>query len=59
MKKTGIRKMKGIRNQRKNDQDEIDNPALVVGLCNQDSCTLVANFFTINLPTGYTMDART
>ena len=50
-------KMERIRNQRKDDQ-EIDNSALVVGLYNQDSCIPVANFFTINLPTGCTEDVR-
>jgi len=30
----------------------------VVGLYNQDSCISVANFFTINLPSGRTEDAR-
>ena len=41
------------------DQKEgIDNSALVVGLYNQDSCIPVANFFTINLPSGRTEDAR-
>ena len=50
--------MEGIRNQKKNDQEEIDNSAFVIGLYNQDSCTPVANFFTINLSTGYTVDVR-
>jgi len=45
-------------NQRKDDQEEIDNSALVVGLYNQDSCILVTNFFTINLLTGSTKDVR-
>jgi len=49
--------MEEIRNQRKDDQ-EIDNSALVVGMYNQDSCIPVANFFTINLPSGRTEDAR-
>ena len=50
--------MEGIQNQRKKDQEEIDNTALVVGLYNQDSCILVANFISINLPTGCTVDVR-
>jgi len=49
--------MEGIRNQRKDDQEK-DNSALVVGLYNQDSNIPVANFFTINLPSGRTEDAR-
>ena len=51
-------KMEEIRNQRKDDQDRIDNSVLVVGLYNQDSSIPVANFFTINLPSGRTEDAR-
>ena len=51
--------MEGIRNQRKNDQERIDNSALVVGVYNQDSRIPVANFFTINLPSGRTEDVRT
>jgi len=47
--------MERIRNQRKDDQ-EIDNSALVVGMYNQDSSIPVANFFTINLPSGRTED---
>ena len=50
--------MEGIRSQRKDDQEEIDNSTFVVGLYNKDSCILVANFFTINLPTGNTEDVR-
>ena len=50
--------MEGIRNQRKDDQDRIDNSALVVALYNQDLCIPVANFFTINLPYGRTEDVR-
>ena len=50
--------MEGIRNQRKNGQERIDNSALVVGLYNQDSSIPVANFFTINLPSGRTEDVR-
>ena len=49
--------MEGI-NQRKNDQERKDNSALIVGLYNQDSCIPVANFFTINLPSERTEDAR-
>jgi len=52
-------RMAGIRNQRKNDQERIDNSALVVGMYNQDSCIPVANFFTINLLSGRTEDVRT
>ena len=44
--------MEGIRNQKKGDQERIDNSVLVVGLYNQDSCIPVVNFFTINLPFG-------
>ena len=41
------------------DQKEgIDNSALIVGLYNQNSCILVANFITINLSTGCTVDVR-
>ena len=47
-----------VRNQRKDDQDRIDNSALVVGMYNQDSCIPVANFFTINLPSGRTEDCE-
>ena len=50
--------MEGIRNQRKDDQERIDNSALVVGLYNQDSCIPVANSFTINLPSGRTEEVR-
>jgi len=50
--------MEGIRNQRKDDQERKDNSALVVGFYNQDSCIPVANFFTINLPSGRTEDVR-
>ena len=50
--------MEGIRNQRKDDQERIDNSILVVGLYNWDPCILVANFFTINLPSGRTEDVR-
>jgi len=50
--------MEGIRNRRKDDQKRIENSALVVGLYNQDSCILVANFFNINLPSGRTEDVR-
>jgi len=50
--------MKEIRNLMKDDQEEIDNSALVVGVHNQDSCMPVANFITINLSTGCTVDVR-
>jgi len=50
--------MEEIRNQRKDDQERIDNSVLVVGLYNQDSYIPVANFFTINLPSGRTEDVR-
>ena len=50
--------MEEIRNQRRDDQEKIDNSVLIVGLYNQDSCIPVANFFTINLPSGRTEDAR-
>jgi len=48
MKNQNREKMEGIRNQRKDDQEREDNSALLVGLYNQDSCILIANFFTIN-----------
>ena len=47
-----------VRNQRKDDQERIDNSVLVVGLYNQDSSIPVANFFTINLPSGRTEEVR-
>jgi len=50
--------MEGIRNQRKNDQQRIDNFVLVVGLYNRDPCIPVINFFTINLLSGRTEDVR-
>ena len=50
--------MERIRNQRKDDQERIDNSVLVVGLYNQDSCIPVANFVTINLPSGRTEDVE-
>jgi len=42
----------------KDDQEEIDNSVLAVGLYNQDSCIPVTNFCTINLLTGCTEDVR-
>ena len=51
-------KMEGIRNQRKNDQERIDNFVLVVGLCNWDPCNPIANFFIINLSSGRTEDVE-
>jgi len=45
-------------NQGKDDQERINNFVLVVGLYNHYSCIPVANFFTINLPTGSTEDVR-
>ena len=39
-------------------KEEKDNFALVVGLYNQDSSIPVANFFTINLPSGRTEDVE-
>jgi len=51
-------KMEGIGNQRKDDQERIDNSVLVVGLYNRDPCIPVANFFTINLLSGSTKDVR-
>ena len=50
--------MKGIQGSKKDDQEEINNFALVVGLYNQNSCISVANFFIINLPAGCTVDVR-
>ena len=58
MKNQNSEKMKGIRNQRKDDQERIDNSVLVVGLYNRDPCIPVANFFTINLPSGCSEDVR-
>ena len=49
---------KRFKNQGKDDQERIANFILVVRLYNHDSCILVANFFTINLPTGCTEDVR-
>jgi len=49
--------MEGIRNQRKDDLEK-DNSAFVVVLYNQDSCIPAANFFTINLLSGRTEDAK-
>ena len=40
----------------KEDQEEIDNSAFVLGLYKHDSCISVANFIIINLPTGCTVD---
>ena len=50
--------MEGIQNQNKDDQERIDNSVLVVGLYNRDPCIPVANFFTINLLSGRTEDAK-
>ena len=58
MKNQNSEKMEGIRNQRKDDQERIDNFILVVGLYNQNSCIPVANFFTINLPSGRKKDVE-
>jgi len=57
MKNQDSGKMEGIRNQRKDDQERKDNSALV-GLYNQDPYIPVANFFSINLPSGRTKDVR-
>jgi len=46
--------MEGIRNQRKDDHERIDNSVLVIGMYKQDSCIPVVNFFAINLPAGRT-----
>jgi len=51
-------KMKEIRIQGKDDQERIDNSVLVVGLYNWDPYISIANFFTINLPSGRTEDVR-
>ena len=51
-------KWKEFRNQRKDDQEELDNSTLVVVLYNQDSCIPLQNFFTNNLPTYCTVDVR-
>ena len=53
-----MKKIEGVRNQRKDDQERIDNSVLVVGLYNRDPCIPVANFFTINLPSGRTENVR-
>ena len=50
--------LKGFRSHEKDDQKEIDNFVLVVRLYNGDQYNLVANFFTINLPSGRTKDVR-
>ena len=50
--------MEGTRNQRKDDQERIDNSVLLVGLYNKDPSIQVANFFTINLPSRRTEDVR-
>ena len=49
---------KRFKNQEKDDQEGINNFVLVIGLYNHDSYILVANFFTINLPTGCTEDVK-
>jgi len=51
--------MEEIQDQGKDDQEEIDNFVLIVGLYNHDSYIPVTNFFTINLPTDYTEDVKT
>ena len=53
-----MKRWENFRIQGKNYQEKIDNFALIVGLYNHDSCILVANFFTINLPAGCTEDVR-
>jgi len=53
-----MKKWKRYENQRKDDQEEIDNSALVVRLYNQDAYIPVANFFTINLSSERTEDVR-
>jgi len=58
MTRTGNEGWKRFKNHGKDDQEEIDNFILIVGLYNHDSCIPVANFFTINLPTGCTEDVR-
>jgi len=50
--------MEGIRKQRKDDQERIDNFVLVVGLYNREPCILVANYFTINLPSRHPEHVR-
>ena len=54
-----MKRWKGLRNQGKNYQEEIENSVLIVGLYNRDLYIPVANFFTINLPSGRTEDVRT
>jgi len=59
MTKNGkTKRWKGLRNQEKDDQEKIDNSAFVDGLYNQDQCIPIANFFTINLSSEHTEDAR-
>ena len=53
-----MKRWKGLKNQGKDDKEGIDNFVLVVRLYNQDSCIPVANFFTINLPSGRTEDMK-
>ena len=50
--------MERIRNQRKNDQERIDNYVLEVGLYNWGPFIPVANFFTINFLSRCTEDVR-
>jgi len=50
--------MERFKNQGTDDQEEIDNFILIVGLYNHDSCIPVANFFTINLLIGCTEDVK-
>ena len=57
-KKLEGKRLKGLRIQGMDQKKERDNSALVVGLYNQDSCIPVANFITINLPSGRTEEVR-
>jgi len=52
------KRWKRFRSQEKDDQEEIDNFAFVLGLYKQNSCIPVANFFIINLPTSCMVDVK-
>ena len=53
-----VKRWKEFRSQGKEDEEGIDNLILAVGLYNQDPCIIVANCFTINLPSGHSEDVR-
>ena len=57
----GMKKQKDGKDSRIKEgmiKKEIDNSVLIIGLYNQDSCILVANFFILNLPSRRTEDVR-